>query len=322
VLQTPTAVIRRTGVEQLHEYEDLGPRQDCPGFFCYRPYPHDSPLARVTTQDGRPAIRCLIQFIVDPPKPSSSVSRVHLHARLSRRWNPGRIWTTEDPDAYNSSDPDSPSPQSATLLKKVRRPLDLDFVDDYIYDNREDIFIDDGGNVVGPEQMLERAYTKHCRSYRWRFLIRWKIESALRWIIQKGVWRGQDVAMWLLLNFYDVELKDKDLRNPLHRYLPSEFRRITEEAGERSHFFGFQSSRKSFFTNLVALVAVCVLIYWKAPHTGLIRAIYNNTALTTAALVFGFLVADVTGPWLLIRIICLLSRLRESAMFFIRKVHV
>jgi hypothetical protein len=59
-----------------------------------------------------------------------------------------------------------------------------------------------------------------------------------------------------------------------------------------------------------------------APHEGLLRAIYNDTALSAAALVVGFLLADTLGPWLLIRIICVLSRFRDSVMFFIRKVNV
>jgi hypothetical protein len=133
---------------------------------------------------------------------------------------------------------------------------------------------------------------------------------------------GQDAAMWLLLNFYDVELKDRKLRSPIHKYTAGEFRRITEQAGERSHFFGFQSSQKSFFTNLIVLAAACVFLYWKGPRGGILHAIYRNPALTTAALVFGFLVADCVGPWLLIRLICLLSRLRLAAGFFTRKVHV
>ncbi|MGE5230855.1 MAG: hypothetical protein ACM3NS_03890, partial [Deltaproteobacteria bacterium] len=73
-----------------------------------------------------------------------------------------------------------------------------------------------------------------------------------------------------------------------------------EKLGERSHFFGFQSSQKSFVTNLMVIAAGCVLLYWKGPRVGFLRAVYMNTALTTAALIFGFLMADWLGPWILI----------------------
>ena len=253
---------------------------DCAGFFAYRPYPPGSQLSGVSTHDGRPAVRCLIQFVVDPPRGASgSVSRVQVHARFSRRWNPGRIWSTTDPDAHDAADPDAPNPQSVVLLKKARRPLDLDFVDDYIYDLHEDKFIDDSGNVVRPEQILESVYVRHCRTCNWRFLIRWKADSAIKWSIRHSVWGGQDAAMWLLLNLYDVELQDKDLRSPFHKYKPGEFRRVTEKPDERSQFFGFQTSRKSFFTNLVIVAAACSFIYLGGFRTGIIRAIYNNTAL-------------------------------------------
>jgi hypothetical protein len=97
--------------------------------------------------------------------------------------------------------------------------------------------------------------------------------------------------------------------------------RITDKEGERSHFFGFQTSRKSFLTNLLVVVTVCLVLYWTAPREGLPRTIYNNTALSTAALVFAFLAADTLGPWLLIRAICVLSRVRDRVLFFIRKVN-
>jgi hypothetical protein len=52
------------------------------------------------------------------------------------------------------------------------------------------------------------------------------------------------------------------------------------------------------------------------------RAVYSNTALSTAALVFGFLLADVLGPWLLISAVCGLSRLRPAVIFLVRKVPI
>jgi hypothetical protein len=114
-------------------------------------------------------------------------------------------------------------------------------------------------------------------------------------------------------------MKGKSFFNEYNR---SDFRRVTDKVGERSHFFGFQSSQKNLFTNLAVAVAGCLIFYWKAPHDGLLRAIYNDTALTTAALDFGFLVADKMGPGVLIMAICGLSRLRDFVLFFVRKVNV
>ena len=69
------------------------------------------------------------------------------------------------------------------------------------------------------------------------------------------------------------------------------------------------------------VAASCLLLYWKAPRDWLL-AIYNNTALSTAALILCFLLADAVGPWLLIRVICALSRCRDAVLFFVRKVRV
>ncbi len=331
-LATPEQVIHRAGVVGLPEYEDISPMTDCAGFYVFRRYPAATKLAQIVTADGRPAVRCYLRFVVfPPPNEEGAISRVEVQAWFFRRWSRGRVFSTE-PDPYQPApgDADAPNPQSAALLAGVRKPIDLDPVDvgELLYDHREDAFLDENGNAVTPVQILEGAYRKHCRTLRLGFRIRWSIGSLIRRVTHLVVWRGQDAAMWTLFALYDVELADKEhrereLRNPFHKYKPSDFRRATDNPGERSHFFGFQSSPKSLFTNLSVVAAACLLLYyWKAPGDGLVRAIYNNTALTTAALVLGFLLADTLGPWLLIRIICVLSRFRDAVFFFTRKVSV
>lgn len=299
---------------------------DCAGFYAFRRYPSNTQLAKVVTNDGRPAVRCYLAFIVLAPAKGSTVSRVEVKAWFSRRWISGRIFSTRPEDFQPSpGDPNAPSPQSAVVLDRTRKPLDLDsaVADGFIYDDREDTFINADGKVVAPLQILDDMYWRHCRTLRLGFRIRWSIGSAARWAIRYAVWSGQDAVMWALFKFYDVELVEKEeLRNPLHEYRPSDFRRVTDKPGERSSFFGFQSSPRSFFTNLIVVAAVCLLLYWKAPREGLLRAIYQNMALTTAALILAFLTADTLLPWLLIRMICALSRLRDAVMFIIRKVKV
>lgn len=325
MLTAPDDVIRRAGVKRLPDYEDVSPMTDCAGFYAYRRYPADSRLARIVTGDGRPAVRCYLRFVVLPPSQGGTVSHIDVQAWFARRWRPGRVFSSR-PDPYDPGDsPDAPSPQSLAILARVRKPIDLDRHDvgEFLYDPREDAFLDEDGNVVTPGQILEDAYTKHCRTLRIGFRIRWTVGSMIRWMIRQAVWQGQDAAMWALLNFYDVELAEKGKRPEFFRkYKPGDFRRTTEKPEERSHFFGFESSRKSLFTNILVVAAACVLLYWKAPHDGLLRLVYRNPALTTAALVFGFLVADTLGPWLLIRMICALSHLRDAVLFFVRKVRV
>jgi hypothetical protein len=328
-LTTPEAVIHRAGLAAHPEYEDVSPMADCAGFYAFRPYPPTTELARIVTSDGRPAVRCYLRFVVACPAPGSHISRINLRAWFSRRWRPGGriIASTGNPDDAQAGHPDVPSPQSRVVLARARKPVDLDEIDmpDFIYDNREDAFLDGQGRAVTPRAILEELYAKHCRTLRLGFRIRWSIGSLARRAIRSVVWTGQDAAMWALVNLYDIELMDdrKDrLRDFFYKYKPSDFRRATEKPGERSHFFGFQSSRKSLITNLSVVVVGCLFAYWTLPHAGLLRAIYNNTALTTAALITGFLIADTLGPWLLIGIVCTLSRFRDAVLFFIRKVKV
>ena len=51
---------------------------------------------------------------------------------------------------------------------------------------------------------------------------------------------------------------------PTERDHDDDLRRVTDKPGERSNFFGFQSSKKSFLTNLAAVVAICLWRIGKA----------------------------------------------------------
>ena len=298
---------------------------DCAGFYAYRRYPADTDLAALVTNDGRPAVRCYLRFVVERPVQGSHVSPVGLKAWFGARWRPSTVlFSGGDPD--QPGHPDAPTSHSATILNRTQRPIDLDETDveGFIYDNQEDVFLDGDGCKVTAVQMLEGIYAKHCRTLRLSFRIRWKIGSWARRAMREAVWKSQDAAMWALLTCYDVEVVGDKLTKRVdvfYKYKVSDFRRITDQEGERSHFFGFQTSRKSFFTNLVVVVVVCLIVYWTVPREGLPRTIYNNTALSTAALIFAFLAADTLGPWLLIRAICMLSRIRDRVLFFIRKVN-
>ena len=328
-LTTPQAVMTRAGIAAHPEYEDVSPMTDSAGFYTYRRYPPGTSLAHIVTADGRPAVRCYLALIINPRDSGQQISRIELKAWFARRWRDGRVFASRgELDESPPGHPDAPSTASRVILTQSRLPLDLDSMDSpkaYLYDSREDAFLDEDGHAVTPLEMLEEMYSKHCRTLRLGFRIRWNLGTAARWTIRQTVWKGQDGAMWILLNFYDIELieeKHSEWRNPFHTYKATEFRRTTEKEGERSHFFGFQTSQKSLFTNLTVVVIACAALYYNAPHQGLLRAVYNNTALTTAALVFGFLLADKVGSWLLIQTICWLSRFRDAFLFFVRKVNV
>lgn len=318
MLRTAQDVINRVGVASLREYFDVRPMTDCAGFAVQRSYPPQWLLARAVTKEGRASVTCLIQFIVDPPSTPSGVSPVRIHARLYNRYSGKQLFVPPSLREVDFSDPESPTPESVHILEKSARPIDIDFMDDdFAYDNAEDSFYDATGEVTGKD-LLDFAYEYHCRTLRRRFRVKWCFKQSERLFVFKVVWRGQDLCMWLLRHGYDIVLTPEGLRWPFHKYHPSEFKRTTDEAN--SSFFGFQTSKRSLFSNLVVLVSACVLAYYTLPRFRLLRAIYANTALTTAALLFGFLLADQLGPLALQRAVCFLSRMRGAVAFVTQKV--
>lgn len=199
--------------------------------------------------------------------------------------------------------------------------MQVDLIGDFIYDAAADRFLDADGHEVTPESMLDRAYRAHCRTLRARFVWRWNAASFIRWVGRQSVGGGQDLCMWLLLNWYDVQLAlQQEKVTRFHRFRFADFKAVSDVHGKGDTFFGFHVARKNLVTNVFVLAVVCVVIYRYAPRGGLLTAIYGNDVLTTGALIVGFLAADILGPLLLKAIIVVLSRFREAVMFFTIKV--
>jgi hypothetical protein len=161
-------------------------------------------------------------------------------------------------------------------------------------------------------------YTPRTWRRRTGFVWSWNVGTVVRRFARVAVWRGQDFFQGLLFRLYDMQPTTlPERRSPFHKFTRDEFVRPKDVAG---NFFGFESSRRSLFTNLVVLAVAAALLYQYAPRDGFVGAIYRNNALTTAALVLGFFLADTFGPWLLITVIIILSRLRPLGVFFFRTV--
>ncbi len=316
-LRTPQDVMHCVGVVSLPEYFAPEPMIDCVGFAVTRAYPPNTLLGSVVTKSGTPSIVCWIQFVVDPPPTPSGVSRVHLNVFLHDRWK-AKHWEPPSSPVYDFDDPDCPTPEAVCTLRKAPKPLSLNFIDNFVYDTMEEKFYDERGQQWTGKAMLDWVYDYHCRTLRWRFRIKRWVGNIARGGIRGLVWHGQKVCMWLLHHGYDITPTPEALRNPFHEFEFSDFKRTTDREG--STFFGFQSSKRSLFANLVALAFACLMIYCLVPRFGLLRAIYSNTALTTAALVFGFLIADQLVPLVLQGAVCRLSRLRPGLMFLGAKV--
>ncbi len=315
-LNTAQQVIKRAGADQLADYFDLEEMVGEPGFALKRRYPQNTNLGQVVDGLGRPSVTCVIQFVVNHPTAAGGVSRVDIHAFFYDHWQIKRF-RQPGLDDYDFNDPDCHTPQSLNLLRRSSKPLSLNFTEGFIYDTADDKFYDENGARTAQE-LIDFAYDYHCRTLSPRFRIKWWCLELMRQAVHQFTWRLQDASMWLLRHGYDMVLTSKVSRNPFYQYRWSDFERTTDK--ERSNFFGFQSSPRSIFSNLILLGLVCFLVYRFAPHSGFIRAIYANTALTTGALILGFCLVDLIAPLSLEAIVWSLSRIRHITVFLVRKV--
>jgi hypothetical protein len=205
-------------------------------------------------------------------------------------------------------------------LRRARKPISLDFLDDFVYDTGDGRFYDEKG-PTSPKAMLDFVYDYHCRTLRRRFRFKWAILQGLRHGVRTVVWRLQDLCLWLLEHGYDIKPTADDehkLPSPFRRYKIADFQRFTAPSG--TQFFGFQSSPRSLFSNILVLGAACLVAYFAFKQSNLLRAIYGSTSLTTVALIFVFLVADQTVPFLLKAAVSGLSCMKPHTIFFKTKV--
>ena len=317
VLDTPEAVMNRVGVAALPIYSVLEPMLDCAGFAVRRPLPTNTAIGKVRSQDGKPTVTCVVQFIVDPPRSETGISRVLLHVFPFDRWHRRHIppWLPQ----YDFADPECPSESSVADYQQAPRPLDLSFATDFIYDTGEDQFYDDKGARVTGEQILDFVYEYHCRTLRSRFRLKYRLQQGLASTARGLAWHGQTSIMWVLREAYDVTPVGDDLRrSPFHEFSFRELTRATDEG--TSHFFGFRSSRRSLLPNMLMLTLACLAGYYLVPRLGFLRAVYANTALTTAALLLICMATDLLMPIMLRATVCVLSRLRRKTMFLFSKV--
>jgi hypothetical protein len=315
-LLTSEAVIARTGIAVLPDYTHLIPITDAPGFAVRRSYPPGSDLRHILNNAGQELVQSIIQFVVPRPTTQTGVSRVILRAWVFPRWKDTHLF--HGPDELPPNDPLAPTPDSLQRWRLARQPSKVDSAGEFLFDAAEDRFTDTNGHIVTTQTMLEYIYNEHLRTLQAWTVWRWNSRALAQWIAFKSVWRLQDLLLYGLVRLYDIEVAavEQARMSPFHEYRDADFVRSREAIAHSSSFFGFLSSQKNFVTNLLILIVACAAAYRWAPRGGFLTAIYRNDALTTAALLVGFFLADFVGPKLLIYAICGLSRLRPMVMFF------
>ena len=317
-LRTPDDVINASGVSMLPEYTELVRFTDGPGFSVRRNYPPHTDLSRVLTRRDEPDLCCLIHFGVSLSSAPGGVCKMSLGTSLFSRWGENHM-----PGYHDFSNPDCPTPESLHIRRRAAKPLDLRFSNgEFFYDAADGHFYDEDGRRVTGKQILDYLYDYHCRTlHRW-FRTKMHARNAYERAVRRLLREIQRGAGWLLEHGYDIQstVPQKDYRFLFHTHSFADFKRLSDDKG--THFFGFVTSKRSLFANVLLLAVTYIAAYRYLPRGGFFSAVYHNAPLTTAALVFAFLTLDQAVPFVLKAIVCGVSRLRPMTLFFIRKVKV
>jgi len=217
---------------------------------------------------------------------------------------------------HNFANPDCPTEATFYRFKSAPRPQPVQLTAEFFYDYADGRFYGPQGQLAGAK-ILDLLYNAHRATLGRRARLKAWCSRQWRNMVRRLVWRGQDVCLWLLEHGYDIKAKEEKgspFAAPFRTYKWTDFVRSSDEEG--THFFGFSSSKRSLFSNLIVLAITVMMAYWLLPHTGLLRTVYMNTPLSTVALTFAFLLLDQLVPRLLQGIVWGLCRLRLEALFF------
>lgn len=309
-LRTSQDVINVSGVAALPEYGEIVAFRDpvLIGFSTKRDYPADSEIARVITARGRPDLCCLIHFTVPRLSVSGGVRRTRFRVMTFSRWigsHPDRL-----PGEYDYADPDCPTAESVHLLSqlpKLTTLTDADVPVSFFYDTADGYFYNQDGVRVTGKYILDYLFVSHSRTRSGWVRLKDRASAAGIRSIRRAFRRSQNVAVWLLEHGYDIRPTCHDRRwYFVYTHLFSDFERVCAESN--SHFFGFQSSKRSLRSNTFLLVLICLLAYLFLPRGGFFGAIYHSVPLTMVALVLVFLLLDLVVPALLKAVVCLAAR--------------
>ena len=315
-LKTPKAVIQAAGVNQLPDhYYDVVPQENAAAFAIFRRYPPGTPAAAVVTRNGNPALTCMLKLIVEHQSETKGISRVRLSASVH---NPSRLQRPV-PDY---EDPNCPTQESLDVFKKSYRPVDVEIEDSYFYDEFEDKFFGPQGAATGQE-MLDFAFDYHLRTLRWRFRLKWQTVEALRYAAYKLVSGSQETCLLLLEHGYRIKRTDKTyygLKSPFHEFSFKDFEETLEPSS--ADFYGLKVPPRRLFSNLCVLMGILYLAFLLGSRSDFLRAIYRNQVLTTAFLLFFYVLADQAIPFVLKSLVWGLSRLRFRTLFILSKLKV
>ena len=126
------------------------------GFSVKRKYPTNIAFKPTLKRNGEPdSVAVLWVVLRENEEPKDG--RILLTVRIGTF----SLWSANHFD-YSDDDPESPTKESAEASRKTPKPAELEYRENFYYDDQKNKFLDKKGAEITGEQILDFAFKEHC----------------------------------------------------------------------------------------------------------------------------------------------------------------
>ena len=214
---------------------------------------------------------------------------------------------------YDNNDNESPTSEEVEASNRTPQPIGLEFFSDFYYNHEKERFIDTQDRQYRPRELLDHIFELHFDTiHLWKGL----------WLRARLAWRGRMVGMfsllssliiWCLKVAFGRTLGNDDKMDIYFRGCqPGDFKRLNEDTIE---IFGYRAGRSTIILFCVIILFGGFLAYPVGYTEGPVAYISSSNIMSLAFTILMLWLLDVLVPWVIIKLLSSIIRLRKWLLF-------
>lgn len=296
---------------ELDNYSDPRPLKDRRvAFSVKRKYPEDLKFHPAKYKDGEPEHVAVVWIVYQHPAETKTPQDrnpvpVRLRAATVSQY-------LNDHSDYNYEDDDCPTEVEIERSNSTPRPMPVEWTDRYAYDHVRGTLVDERGQPVSAESMLNAVFQEHCNSLHPIRGIPPRASRAAKHKIAHGLWFTAELLRKILKTGFGRTLEDPDdLAGFLRGYSSSMMKKLEMDSLD---LFGYKTSKSVIILFCFICAAASVLSFHFGLHFHYVSHAVNSGYLSAIYGILGLWVLDVLVPHAILRLLNLLIQWRTSIL--------
>lgn len=284
------------------------------GFSIKKKYPDGLRFKPAIKPNGEPDELMVIWIVYDLPKQKQQTKReIPVFIKIKKY----SLYRTKYFD-YDFNDPQSPTKESLHRSKKTPQPLEIEYLNDFFYEESSNCFVDKKGKHFTGIEMLNYVVKQHLNTVHIikGLKLRSKIFAQSKVV---GIFTLIIKTLVLLLKYpFSRLLEDSDSELSLyHGFKHEDMKRITTDTIE---IFKYHASKHVLSTFCIIIIGISSIDYFCKLDSTYLKYITSNNLLIVTYSITLLLILDILIPQALFHIINTLVRIRNRIVF--RKLKV